>query len=79
MNPTEKIIGIRCCANFDETCKCPVCGGKLNKNVRQGRQTVLVCSERCGWEYKCSTGGMTNEFGVPTSEEEPPKPAKPTI
>jgi len=61
MTPTEKIIGIRCCANFDKTCKCPVCGAMLYKNIHQGRPTVLLCSEHCGWEYKCGSGGTTVE------------------
>jgi len=74
---SDKIIGIRCCANFDETCKCPVCGAILNKNVREGRLTVLVCSEHCGWEYKCGSGGTTEELGVPHTTEESVKPLKP--
>lgn len=52
-----KIVGIRCCANFSSSCKCPRCGAALYKNVREHSLTILVCSEYCGWDYQCSSGG----------------------
>jgi len=63
----ENIIGIRCCANFDANkCVCPRCASSIERQVRHGRKTKLICANKCGWEFACSDVGHAIKPNTPS-------------
>lgn len=61
-----------CCHNFgEEKCRCPTCNNLLKRTMRDGKWTLLKCTnEQCDFEFTCGDVTTSKELQPPSPPDD---------